>query len=243
MQLMLPERGNAKGRLVLDRGQLAGRAYRVEPKICGNPVCECKEFTLHCSPETPDVAASQTPLTLELDLERRILVKPELADASPVSGLAEAVRDRMAFWSVLAKSQQRPFEVRAPARRVEISLDRGDLDAAIDALLSNVFAHTPEKTPFSIQLRRTAAAAQSWSLIVEDHGPGARAPQALPGSRRGTGLGLDIVRRTAERAGGTAIIGAGKTGGYRVEIRIPDNAASTAGRANPADTTKDGHQS
>ena len=95
MQLMLPERGNAKGRLVLDRGQLAGRAYRVEPKICGNPVCECKEFTLHCSPETPDEPASQTPLTLELDLERRILVKPELADASPASGLAEAVRDEM----------------------------------------------------------------------------------------------------------------------------------------------------
>jgi hypothetical protein len=29
------------------------------------------------------------------------------------------------------------------------------LDAAIDALLSNVFTHTPEKTPFSVQLRRT----------------------------------------------------------------------------------------
>ena len=95
MQLMLPERGNPKGRLVLDQGQLAGRAYRVEPKICGNPVCECQEFTLHCLPETPDEAASQTPLTLELDLGRRILVKPELAEASPASGLAAAVMDEM----------------------------------------------------------------------------------------------------------------------------------------------------
>ena len=182
--------------------------------------------------------------TLEESVNRLITeIRQAPRPASHRADLAEAVRDRMAFWSVLAQSQQRPFKVRAPAHRVEISLDRGDLDAAIDALLSNVFAHTPEKTPFSIQLRRTAAAAQSWSLIVEDQGPGAKAPEAQPGTRRGTGLGLDIVRRTAERAGGTAIIGAGKTGGYRVEIRLPDNAASTAGRASPADTTKDGHQS
>ena len=182
--------------------------------------------------------------TLDESVNRLITeIRQEPGPVSHRADLAEAVRDRMAFWSVLAKSQQRPFEVRAPARRVEISLDRGDLDAAIDALLSNVFAHTSEKTPFSIQLRRTAGAAQSWSLIVEDHGPGARAPQALPGSRRGTGLGLDIVRRTAERAGGTAIIGSGKSGGYRVEIRLPDNAASTAGPTNPADATNDAHQS
>ena len=182
--------------------------------------------------------------TLEESVNRLITeIRQAPRPVSHRADLAEAVRDRMAFWSVLAKSQQRPFEVRAPARRVEIGLDRGDLDAAIDALLSNVFAHTPEKTPFSIQLRRTAAAAQSWSLIVEDQGPGAKAPEVQPGSRRGTGLGLDIVRRTAERVGGTVIIGTGKTGGYRVEIRLPDNAASTAGRANPADTTKDGHQS
>lgn len=95
MQLMLPDRGNANGRLVLDRGQLAGRAYRVDPRVCGNPVCECKLLALHCWPEPPDEAASQAPLTLELDLERRILVKPSIADASPASGLAEAVRDAM----------------------------------------------------------------------------------------------------------------------------------------------------
>ena len=96
MQLMLPERDRPEGRLVLDQGQLAGRAYRVEPKICGNPVCECKEFTLHCFPETPgEAAASQTPLTLELDLGRRILVKPGLAQATPASGLAKALMEEM----------------------------------------------------------------------------------------------------------------------------------------------------
>lgn len=143
--------------------------------------------------------------------------------------LAEAVRDRMAFWNVLAKSQQRHAEVRVPARRVEVALDRDELDAAIDALLSNVFTHTPEKTPFSVQLRRTAPAGRSWSLIVEDQGPGNGGQRHDIGKRGGTGLGLDIVRRTAEQGGGTTEIGHGKSGGYRVEVRLPERPANTPG--------------
>jgi hypothetical protein len=96
MQLMLPERGKSERRLVFDRGQLAGCAYRVEPQICGNPVCQCKTFTLHCFPEThSEATTAPTPLTVELDLERRVLTKPDLAEATPASGLAKAVMDEM----------------------------------------------------------------------------------------------------------------------------------------------------
>jgi signal transduction histidine kinase len=49
--------------------------------------------------------------------------------------LSQAVRDQMAFWSLLAKSQRRQVDVRAPARRVDVSLSRDELDVAIDALL------------------------------------------------------------------------------------------------------------
>lgn len=38
------------------------------------------------------------------------------ADTPARADLAEAVRDRMSFWSVLAKSQGRPSDVQAPAR-------------------------------------------------------------------------------------------------------------------------------
>ena len=102
-------------------------------------------------------AAEQARLSASLDtLEAAVnrLIQETRQAPEPASGradLAEAVRDRMAFWSVLAKSQQRPFDVPCtPGRRVEVGLDRDELDAAIDALLSNVFAHTPEGTPFRV---------------------------------------------------------------------------------------------
>ena len=142
--------------------------------------------------------------------------------ASRRADLSQAIRDRMAFWSVLAKSQRRRADVRSPARRVEVALSRDELEAAIDALLSNIFAHTPEGTAFSVQLRPAADASSCWSLIVEDEGAGAGPPPGQQaGKPAGTGLGLDIVRRTAGLAGGSAEIARGPAGGYRIEVRLP----------------------
>ena len=80
-----------------------------------------------------------------------------------------------------------------------------------------------------MQLRRTARGAQSWSLVVEDQGTADSTQAATPVPERpGTGLGLDIVRRTAARAGGKAAVGRTPSGGFRVEVQVPDNAAQTA---------------
>jgi signal transduction histidine kinase len=161
--------------------------------------------------------------TLENAVSRLILETRQAPQATyRHADLSQAVRDRMAFWSVLARSQHRPTDVRAPDRRLEVSLSRDELDAAIDALLSNVFTHTPEGTPFSVQLRPTAPASASWSLIVEDEGCGTSTRRrSAKGRQAGTGLGLDIVRRTAALAGGVVEIGRGTGGGYRVEVRLP----------------------
>jgi signal transduction histidine kinase len=133
----------------------------------------------------------------------------------------------MAFWAVLARSQQRAFSVEMPPRRVEVPLDRDDLEATIDALVSNIFAHTSEGTSFRVALQETPPGSRSSTLVVEDDGPPPSAATApRPPRNAGTGLGLDIVRRTAERAGGTVQVGRSRSGGFRVEVTFPEAMAA-----------------
>jgi signal transduction histidine kinase len=143
-------------------------------------------------------------------------------------------KDRLAFWSPLAEDQERPFEFvgvgggaveegdgdRPPASTtVAVSVD--ELEAALDALLGNVFAHTPEGTAFRVEVR---ALSDGWiSLAVEDSGPGLSPDFVERGvsGTGGTGLGLDIVRRTAEGAGGAFRIGRSAAGGARIAMEFP----------------------
>jgi signal transduction histidine kinase len=151
---------------------------------------------------------------------------------------ARVVADRVAFWSVLAEDQGRAVTVDlAPSPR-PVAVPADDLAACVDALLGNVFAHTPEGTPFAVRL---APAAGGSELTVADAGPGF--PSDVLGGqdgrpRRGrsgagsTGLGLDIARRTAEAAGGTLRLASAPGGGARVTLVLP--APPDAGAAPPA---------
>ena len=93
----------------------------------------------------------------------------------------------------------------------------------IDALLENVFAHTDERTPLAIGL--TGSPGEPLRLEVEDGGTGIAHPDALDrGASTGdsSGLGLDIVRRTAEASGGSLeLTTSARLGGARVVVRLP----------------------
>ncbi|MEV0734403.1 HAMP domain-containing sensor histidine kinase [Streptomyces sp. NPDC050549] len=177
-------------------------------------------------------AAEQT-RTAVAQLEREIdtiirtarEAKPQTVAAGPGAGCdaAEVVRERMRFWSALAEDEGRKVRVAGVERPVRIPVARADLVAALDALLGNVFRHTPEGTAFAVDVHNSADAV---IVLVSDAGSGIRDPEAAMARGRGsgsdgsTGLGLDIVRRLAESTGGDVRIGSSMLGGTEVRIWI-----------------------
>jgi signal transduction histidine kinase len=118
------------------------------------------------------------------------------------SDAAAVVVDRVRFWSVLAEEERRPLTGDVPEGPLPVRVAAADLGAAVDALLGNVFAHTPEGTGLQVAVRpRDGGGAL---VTVRDDGPGLPVAAVARGRSGGgsTGLGLDIARRTAEGSGG-----------------------------------------
>jgi|GEM_PF-6416296 Signal transduction histidine kinase len=97
------------------------------------------------------------------------------------------------------------------------------LEALIDALISNALQHTPRTAAIAV----AASVDRGWvEFTIDDAGPGFPSGAVLERGVRGresegTGLGLDIARRTAVAAGGTLSIAGSPLGGARVLIRLP----------------------
>ncbi len=138
---------------------------------------------------------------------------------------ARVVRERAAFWSPLAGDQERWMSVEVVPGPVPVRVAHEDLATCVDTLLENVFAHTPEGAGFLVRLTRRPGGGAC--MVVADDGPGfADASIAQRGISSGgsTGLGLDIVRRTAEASGGTLTLARSPAGGavVIVELGPPD---------------------
>ncbi len=153
-----------------------------------------------------------------IDVRRR---SQEQASCDAVAVVAERVR----FWSVLAEDQGRPVDLDLPAGPLVVAAGAADLSACVDALLGNVFAHTPEGASFAVRL--TPAQGGAVRLAVADAGPGfpahAQAGDPLDRGRSGagsTGLGLDIARRTAESSGGSLLLETAPGGGAMVVLLL-----------------------
>jgi len=181
--------------------------------------------------EDPEVRARLADDVAELERAVDTVIRearhPIRRAITPVSDLAAVTRERVAFWSALADEQGRPWTADVPAMRLAVGVPREELEAVVDALLDNVFTHTPAQTGFEVSAG--AIGAQRARLVVRDHGPGLGA--SVPGSTFGsapgrTGLGLDIAARVAGTAGGTLEVA--DEGGVVVVLELPLQPADAA---------------
>ncbi|MEU9128559.1 HAMP domain-containing sensor histidine kinase [Kitasatospora sp. NPDC048540] len=175
---------------------------------------------------------------LEREVDQIIRSARRAPDDAPAVTLGcdavEVIRERVGFWSALAEDEGRPWQLAGAEGSVLVPVQRGDLAAAVDALLGNVFRHTTIGTAFSVDL---AATPDSVIVLVGDAGPGFADPDTAiqrgtgHGGDGSTGLGLDIARKLAEDTGGDVALGrSAGLGGAEIRLRIQTRADAAGPR-------------
>lgn len=144
--------------------------------------------------------------------------------ADPPQGvdLAEVAAARFEFWSALADDEGRACRFRSEATAV-VPQEADEVEAMLDVMLENVFAHTPSGTPFELSIERTD---EGCILAVDDGGDGFDPELVAVGVSGGgsTGLGLSIVERSVRAWGGRLRVEPSALGGARVVCVVPDPA-------------------
>ncbi|MGZ0148208.1 sensor histidine kinase [Kribbella sp. WER1] len=161
------------------------------------------------------VTSLERTLTAVISAARR----PQREGRVPHSDAVEVTRQRAAFWEPLFEDQGRELALDLPQKPATVRSSAEDLGAALDALVENVVAHTPDGTPARITLTR---ADNIVHIVVADKGPGIPLGAGERGrsDRGSTGLGLDIARRCAEAAGGALTL-------HRNEVELTLKAADS----------------
>src|ERR671911_211331 len=180
------------------------------------------------TPELADAARALNRLADRID-ELRAAERERVADLShrlrtPLTGLrldAEASGDDNLVAGVDGRQWTLSVET-GPSQSGPVALSAQEAADAVDAVIGNVFAHTPEGSAYAVTVAPGPGAVD---LHVDDAGGGIDDTEAV--LARGatgagsTGLGLDIARRAAETAGGALTIGRSPLGGARVTLHLP----------------------
>jgi two-component system sensor histidine kinase KdpD len=186
--------------------------------------------------EVRSVAAS-----IDRDAERLSALVANLLDLGRIEGgalrpdrqpfvLADLVGDAVERLRPLLAGRELAVDV--PPELPPLLVDSVYVDQALGNILENAVRHTPTTAPISISAREADGTV---ALVVEDGGPGV-SDEVLPRiferfyrvvaqretSRRGTGIGLTVVRGLIEASGGTvAARRSGRLGGLAIEVRLP----------------------
>lgn len=147
--------------------------------------------------------------------------RPTREGRLPSCDASSVVRARVDFWTPLVVDQGRRTTTTIEDNNATARVAPDDLSSAVDGLIENVIAHTPEGTDFSVSVRSDQSGSTSHVVVtVADEGPGLPPGAGARGrsDRGSTGLGLDIARRTAEAAGGHLQLSEQSPHGARVEL-------------------------
>ena len=136
------------------------------------------------------------------------------------------------------RAQGRPIDLELPADLPSVRADAALLDQVIANLLDNAVRYAGEEA--SIRVRGHANPDRTVSLVVEDSGDGVldedlprlfdrffRVAPAVPGRRRGFGLGLSVVKGLVEVMGGSVSAVRSSMGGLAVTVVLPAEAVGS----------------
>ena len=133
---------------------------------------------------------------------------------------AAVLTDRVEFWAVLAEDQQRAWTFNRRIGSLPVAMQASALAAAVDVVVENVFAHTPEGTSLVVGCSREGGHARIWVGDAGDGFDGAALARGVSGNGS-TGLGLDIPRSTADDVGGSFHVGQSDLGGSEIVLLLP----------------------
>lgn len=113
----------------------------------------------------------------------------------PVLHRTGIVREQLAFWKPVSDSQNRLVTYSSPPGPIWVAIEPQSLRTALDALLSNIFRHTPSGTGYQLEVstHRSRVEIRVHNLRADT------VDDDLPGS---TGMGLEIVQQIIQDADG-----------------------------------------
>jgi signal transduction histidine kinase len=204
--------------IILERATVADLSHRLRTPVTA---LRAEAALVKDAEARPRLERGVEELTRTIDQIIRDAQQPVRTGLGIVADLGAVARSRAEFWGALAEDQGRLFTVDVQLGEHLVPVVESDLSAVVDALLDNVFSHTPDRTDFRLRVRSLGVEVE---LVVDDHGPGVPDgfdPERGESAAGSTGLGLDIVRKTVESTGGTLALRNRARGGARVRATFP----------------------